>query len=543
MSPEYTKEEASMEARRVADGIRGTGTVTAILMLLASVAWGASDPAPRPAPPGPHAVRADPASPQPASFRKDQPVVGTYYFYWYDSGTGEHFVDGDGTDALTDHPLHPEGYSYRSAAWHEREIRDILAAGIDFILPVYWGFPGDAGGWSNRGIPPLVEAARSIEAGKGGGPTRAPRVGLFYDTSTLHWNSRGYHADLVEPEGKEWLYVTVRDFYSMVPPDLRACVEGRPIVWLYAAGFAKRHDASALAYLRAEFRKDFGVEPFIVKEASWKGEADATYAWGAAIRPNAIGIAAVGPGYDHSAVPGRTPLKVHREDGALYRRAWEWVLSMPAGRRPKIAVVETWNELHEGTEIAPTKEHGRLYVGLTHRFADLWRSATVLPRSGAYSRAPEVSVILREKDDPRGLARAEAEDGGTRPADLAGSPCRETRPNPPHSGRYMYFDVDDSFFAGDSGEISVEVEYLDRGKGGIGLEYDSTDRAAEPLEGSFKAAPPVDLTDTGAWRAARFTIPDAAFTGRANGHDFRLVPIGPAEIAIRKVTVRKPIGG
>ncbi len=172
----------------------------------------------RPSPPGPHVKRADPTALAKTSFRKDQPVAGTYYFYWYDVDTKEHFVDGDGTDALTDHPTKAEGYSYRSADWHRRELLDVLDAGIDFILPVYWGYPDGYGEWSFAGIPPLVEAARRLESeGK-----KPPRIGLFYDTSTLQYNGRGFHADLATPEGKEWLYVSARDptprLEAAVPP-------------------------------------------------------------------------------------------------------------------------------------------------------------------------------------------------------------------------------------------------------------------------------------------------------------------------------------
>jgi hypothetical protein len=84
----------------------------------------------------------------------------------------------------------------------------------------------------------------------------------------------------------------------------------------------------------------------------------------------------VGPGYDHRAVPGRTPLVRAREGGDFYRRSWEWGLRQDPAARPSIAIVETWNEFHEGTEIAPTKEHGRAYLELTRQFSDRWRAAS-----------------------------------------------------------------------------------------------------------------------------------------------------------------------
>ncbi|MBI4604777.1 MAG: DUF4838 domain-containing protein [Planctomycetes bacterium] len=487
---------------------------------------------PRPVPPGPHVTKTDPTSPS-TSFRKDQPIAGTYYFYWYDSSTKEHFVDGDGTDALTDHPDRPDGYSYRSVDWHHRELLDVLDAGLDFILPVYWGYPRAYDEWSFVGIPPLVEAARRLEkAGK-----TPPRIGLFYDTSTLRHNRHGFHADLATPEGKEWLYVSARDFYSLVPPDLRAAVDGRPIVWLYSAAFAKRQDPAALDQLRSEFAKDFGVEPFVVKEVSWQGRADATYAWGAALRPSILGVAGVGPGYDHSAVPGRAPLVREREGGELYRRSWETVLSLDPARRPKIAVVETWNELHEGTEIAPTVEHGRKYVELTRKHADLWRAGKRLERPGAFARTLEVSVVLGAANEPRGLVQADHEDGRTKPvAAVAGKAGRRAVPGA-GGGRYVYFDVDDSFYLDDAQPVDVEIDYLDEGKGPIVLEYDSSDGAAAH-GGAFKPLQAAVLEGTGAWRTVRVALADPAFAGRSNGHDFRLSAPGGG-LVLGAVAVRK----
>lgn len=326
----------------------------------------------QPAPPGPYAKPVERITLAKNAFGRNQPIVGTYYFYWYDADSKGHFINEDGSDALTDHPLDAAGYSYRSPEWHQRELIDVVAAGLDFILPVYWGYPGDYEGWSFVGLPPLVEACRRLERSG----QRPPRIGLFYDTSTLQHNRRQFHADLTTSEGREWLYLSVRDFYSLIPPDLWATIEGRPLVWLYSAAFAKRQDPSALDMLRASFQKDFGCEPFVVKEVSWRGQADAQYAWGAALKPNFHDVLAVGPGYDHRAVPGRSPLVRDREGGDFYRRSWEWGLSKDAAQRPKIAVVETWNEFHEGTDIAPSKEFGRAYLDLTRQYADRWRASS-----------------------------------------------------------------------------------------------------------------------------------------------------------------------
>jgi len=147
-------------------------------------------------------------------------------------------------------------------------------------------------------------------------------------------------------------------------------IEGRPVVWLYASAFAKKYDASAIEYLKEHFARDFGGKtPYIVREVSWNVPADSSYAWGAALGAMVHGVAGVGPGYDHRAVPGRQPLVRDREGGKFYARSWEHILSLDPQRRPHIAVVETWNELHEGTDICDSREYGRQYIEMTARYA------------------------------------------------------------------------------------------------------------------------------------------------------------------------------
>jgi hypothetical protein len=73
------------------------------------------------------------------------------------------------------------------------------------------------------------------------------------------------------------------------------------------------------------------------------------------------GVAQVGPGYNDTPVPGRTTPIREREDGAFYRHAWRAALV----HKPQLVLIETWNEMHEGTEICETIETGTLYLEIT----------------------------------------------------------------------------------------------------------------------------------------------------------------------------------
>jgi len=322
-----------------------------------------------PSPPGEYINLTKDSFAEAESYRDGQPIVGTYFFYWYNIYTDEHFTNGDGTDALVDHPVSNKDYSYSSADWWALEMSDVMSAGIDFIAPVYWGVPG-YDSWSFKGIPNMVEAY-DIMLNAGEAP---PRIGLFYDTSTLQHNPPNKHVDFTTDEGKKWLYDTIRDYFSLIPPRMWAMIEGRPIILLYSAAFAAKQDPKALDYVYESFEKDFACRPYIVKEVSWQGNADATYAWGGALGPQWHDVLALGPGYDHHAVPGRQPLVREREDGKFYQGAWESLIAKPVNQRPSVVMVETWNELHEGTDISDTKEYGRKYIEMTAKYAKQFKS-------------------------------------------------------------------------------------------------------------------------------------------------------------------------
>jgi hypothetical protein len=301
------------------------------------------------------------------SFSSTDRILATYYFYWYDSSSKLHVSYADGGDMLTTHPPTLDGFTYKATSWHEQQLRDMIDAGIDVVLPVFWGAPSEQDPkanlhWSYDGIPHLVEAREQlVKAG-----LNPPRIGLFYDTSTLQYNEWGYHADLTTDYGRKWFYATIRDFFSMIPPKHWAMIDDRPIVLLYAAAFAKNHDQSAIDYAKEQFAREFaGRIPYIAPEVSWKVSADNKVAWGGALGLKIPGIASLGPGYDHSAVRDRSPLVVDRRGGDFYEEQWEKFLLHPSN----IVVLETWNEFHEGTDIAASREYGRQYIELTRKYA------------------------------------------------------------------------------------------------------------------------------------------------------------------------------
>lgn len=491
------------------------------------------------------------------SFSPQKKWAGTHYFYWYDY-PHHHFFDNAALadDALQDHFPEAESVSYNSIEWHGQQLADCAEAGIDFILPVYWGVvdnyfrPGLS--FSVLGLGPLQTAIeRRSRSGK-----NSPKIGLFYDTSTLLPGIRGEtqseRYDLRTAEGKDLFYRTIRDFFYQVHPRHWACIDRRPIVVLYGSGFAKDHDESTIKYTYEHFARDFGgIRPYIIRDQSWHFSTDAVTQWGAALTgPNIFGaIAQIGPGYCDAAVPGRmTPIR-DRENGNFYRWSWNQVLNSQA----RLVLLETWNEMHEGTDIAESREYGRQYIALTREYVDKWKrneKATetiellhpdLLPpppstEGGEYRSAASVSITLGRAGQSQGIKLVPGnEDGPVDNAEFGGQPCTRT---PEAGNTYMYFSVADPFYYDNSQPLILEYTAWDDGHNWHCLQYDSHDKQAT-LNGAYKDARHISCGKTGKWVTYQIELNDARLVNRQNrGADFRFCVVG-GWLALKDVTLKK----
>jgi len=503
------------------------------------------------APPGPYFPLARAAHERAETFAMGKPVIGTTYFYWYDVYSGAHTRDPDGTDALTTHPpkLAMVDLSYKSPAWHYTQLRDMASAGIDFMMPVYWGMPGDDNQWSVVGVPPLVEAHDRMlaEHKTDASHPLPPQIGMFYDTSTLRWPEHKVNdlglvkpIDLTTKQGREWFYVTIRDFFSMIPPDKWARIERRPIVFLYG-NFAADVDDKLFDDARKRFESDFGIGLFLVRHVDWPGSADAWYRWGGSIKLT-IGdqVAGLGPGYDDSAVPGREPRVVDRQQGKFYKSQWEKLLRMAPARRPWIVHIETWNEWHEGTDIARSDEYGNHYITATTKYAKMFHAKVRLQKSGPFANADRVrwsgrslsGLDLRPSKDDGLWTYLEVD--GVRAAVTIGGKTKD-----PYC--YLYFDVDDSYAYGEMNrDAKATITFRDDGGcNAFRIQYDNDDPHIGPLFGAFRDSRRVAVGNTGTWRTVEVHLPNVRFCNRANGADLRLAVEGGARsLTVREVIVR-----
>ncbi|HEY4461502.1 MAG TPA: hypothetical protein VGN41_02460, partial [Streptosporangiaceae bacterium] len=150
------------------------------------------------------------------------------------------------------------------------------------------------------------------------------------------------------------------------------------------------------------------------------------------------------------------------------------------------------------------------------------------------------SVVLGATNTDSGLAQVDGPDGRTAPVAAGGLSGRanapEDQPSYPHN---IYFQVDDSVAYNGSYVAQVSVEYYDQGSNQFALQYDSTD-CSVALSGAYKQAGTVTKTNTGTWKTATFSLPDAHFANRENNSaDLRLA-MGPGssdQLTVHQVTV------
>jgi hypothetical protein len=255
------------------------------------------------------------------------------------------------------------------------------------------------------------------------------------------------------------------------------------------------------------------------------------------------GTAQIGPGYDDRAVPGRrTPVR-EREDGSFYEYSWQRALV----HRPALVLLETWNEMHEGTELCPTREAGRHYLDLTKSWIERlrraedagppimlrWPEPRALPDlswGGEAKGVDEIGVDYAT-NTRRGLREITCGDGALRVAGGALQPL----PVAAGLGSHLYFQVSDHFAHDGEGDFELTVR---RTPTPIRVEFDSCDASAT-LGGAYTECRPAQVQADGELVVETYRLVRARFANRQNGGaDFRFV-LHERTASIRELKLRR----
>jgi len=423
--------------------------------------------------------------------------AAVFYFYWYDVFSGLHFYHNNGKDSFTDHPPPDlvDNYSYRDVSWHTSELTAMMDARIDIVLPVYWGNDGCLF-WSQTGLKKLVKAVEKL-SGEGHDP---PRIGMFFDTTSLQSQNKGKLPDLTKTRGRKLFYRMISDFYTLIPKKMWARVDNRPLIYLYSSAFVSNYNQKSFDFVYRNFKNDFGVKPFIVKEISWKNiAADGVYSWGASLYDATVfgRIGNLGPGYDDTACNRSQTRIKDRVYGDFYAAGWEKMIGTGAA----LVTIETWNEWHEGSEIANSQEYGKKYVQMTAEYIDLWKKTD-------YSTAPYVWFKPGINQHISGLWPIDTIDNkfwSIKTIENRESIFLSDRSKPETHG--LYLDINDSFLRAERETVWITVEYFDRGHNSWFFTYDSASLTP-------KNSQTILLRNTKQWRQHTLKLTDMYLGGR-----------------------------
>jgi Glycosyl hydrolase family 99 len=198
----------------------------------------------------------------------------------------------------------------------------------------------------------------------------------------------------------EWLADLV-DRYSTHPAYLR--VAGRPVIFVYLASRLAQSDWTAvMARLRAGGRDPLLIGDFVGSTLLERFDGEYQYttvllggdalidfnlAESLRVRTYSllrqgdrrrIWVAAITPGYDDSRLADRpTPHVVERSNGAVYDAQWTTAIDTGADW----AVVTSWNEWWENTEIEPGERYGSFYLTRTQLWSNIFKSSSRTPRA------------------------------------------------------------------------------------------------------------------------------------------------------------------
>ncbi len=284
---------------------------------------------------------------------------------------------------LADFPPFNAGpwYSSDRVQWHKEMLADMSSARVDVALTVIK---------SDAGLRQMVAAIREMAVEGQSAPQAAPCV----DVGSLaqNENKSAALADLLE------------SFYSIVPPELRAIAQTgppNPGHVAYPVFLTAAVPQAALDECGKLLQASLG------KPIVWLGPYDAEGCDGRFQRAGANGgksfgdmrirTGIVSPGFDNTGLVAAESAEINaRMGGNRYDNAWQNALRIG----PHWIILDSWNSYANGTELAESRQYGKLYIDKTRDNVGKFRASREY--DVVYSRADAPDVV-----EPGNIALAE----------------------------------------------------------------------------------------------------------------------------------------
>ena len=309
------------------------------------------------------------AAPASAQVTLNAGKYGAMFSWWYDS--------------LPRQTMYPPTVKWdaREQRWWNAMIRQMSDAGLGWVAAASWGQGSTA---DPIMLDPLL---RAIDANGG-----RLKIAMFDDTTSevLRKNEAKHgmwsvspRFDLADFDGageggffyfydQQW-----KRFFATVPERYLLKINGRPVVIMWHGGFQwytnTRMFGAVLDRLRESTKRDFGYDPFVIVEDSWReldpsALPDAVYDWFAppdfaTIREfRGVHVGMVVPGYDCSRCDPPGPV-IERQNGEVFRAGLNAIAP-----RADLVLVEGFVNVDENAHIVETTTWGRLYINILKWF-------------------------------------------------------------------------------------------------------------------------------------------------------------------------------
>jgi len=280
------------------------------------------------------------------------PQVSDGWYHWDEGGHAPNEVNEDGYPDIgaTNHPSFGL-YDSKDPHVIRRHLKGCGEAGIDGLIATWWG----QGLFHDKALAVALEEAAGT----------ATKMSVYYET-VPESGVRGVVDDL------RYLLVQYGSHPGFFVHD------GKPVLFVYGRAMGQlsaEEWGQGLSQVRADHEvtlmADTGSEALIPRfdgghtynPVGWVvQQADMATSYQELVQKcrNAgkIACATVIPGYDDSNI-GRKRIQVaHRRGGELYKSLW----TQAEQSNPDWMLITSFNEWHEGSEIEPSIEHGKLYL-------------------------------------------------------------------------------------------------------------------------------------------------------------------------------------
>lgn len=291
------------------------------------------------------------------------PQVSGNWYHWDEGGHSPNDVNEDGYPDLgaTNHPSYGP-YDSNDPYTIRRHLKWSEEAGIDALIATWWG----QGLYHDKALEVVLREATQSST----------KLSVYYE---------------VVP--KSGMNGVVEDFRYIIEKHGRHPgffrVDGKPVIFVYGRAMGQlnyQQWSEVLKQVRSKydalFIADTGSQELIelfdgghtynpVGLVVQQQNMDIHYRElvNKCRKAGKIACATVIPGYDDSNIGRKNITVANRKGGELYKSLW----SKAEASDPDWILITSFNEWHEGSEIEPSIEHGKLYLQLTRSLANRFK--------------------------------------------------------------------------------------------------------------------------------------------------------------------------